>query len=88
MNMRKLVIYSHNELYRIQNMIIRLGVQETLLFAERTYRQYRKCIFKTKNKVNDKFSHLSLLEYKKQAILSCLQFRHFIKHPEYYYHSL
>ena len=79
------MIYSKSEILRIQNMIARQGIDETVLFVERTYKLYRKCIFKTKNKVNDKFSHLSLTEFKKTAILSCMQFRHFLKNPQYYY---
>lgn len=79
------MIYSKSEILRIQNMIARQGIDETILFVERTYKLYRKCIFKSKNKVNDKFSHLSLTEYKKLAILSCMQFRHFLKNPQYYY---
>lgn len=79
------MIYSNSEILRIQNMIARQGIDETILFVERTYKLYRKCIFKSKNKVNDKFSHLSLTEFKKNAILSCMQFRHFLKNPQYYY---
>lgn len=78
------MIYSNSEVLRIQNMIDRVGREETLVFAHRTYKLYRTCIFKTKNKYNDKFSHLSLPEFKNKAILSCLQLKHFIKNTHAY----
>lgn len=76
--------FSQNEINRILFMINRDGIDATLLFANQTIKQYRTGIFKTRKKCPYNWSHLSLPEYKRHAIVSYMQLKHFINNINYY----
>lgn len=76
--------FSKSEISRILFTIERDGIDATILFAKQTIRQYRTGVLKTRKKNKDNWSHLSLPEFKKHAILSYLQLNHFLANVDSY----
>lgn len=77
-------IFSQNEINRILFLINRDGIDNAVLFAKQTIVQYRIGVLKTRKRYPNNWSHLSLPEYKRHAIVSYLQLKHFINDIEVY----
>lgn len=76
--------FSQNEINRILFVINRDGIDSAILFAKQTIRIYRSGVLRTRKKYPHGWSHLSLTEYKKHAIVSYMQLRHFINNIDCY----